>query len=695
MSWRILLASTVFLSVQSFAGEVHLRTGSVELNFENMQALSRTTSEADYIIQFNSPIGINDQALLKSNHIKVLRYIPDNAYLVRAKASTIRMALEGRLSGVALFEKSWKMSPDIMQALAAAPFQSWGTQQAEHSFDLMAFNEADAKHIEKALHARKIETVRDERMLRFKAPLTEIAKIAELTGIENLEETPQVKMMNFDLSSEDLNAQASGDYSDLNGYESGTKVMHFETAWNKGYFGTGQIAASGDTGLDMGSVSALSSDFQGAVTEGFVVGIGAKDWSDPMGHGTHVAGSIVGRGTASKGILQGGAHGATFFPEGMWSPLIDNLTVPPKLNKLFDPAYTYGARIHSNSWGAPAHLGDYDSMASQVDEFMYNHPDFLVVIAAGNSGIDKDKNGVIDPNSISSPGTSKNSLTVGASENLVTNGGIQKTVSEIKIAKDDWPAEPIWSSKLSDNADGIACFSSRGPTADGRLKPEIVAPGTNILSTRSHVSTAEVLWGAYNDDYVWSGGTSMATPLTAGAAVVTREIIEKVYNVKNPSAALVKAMMINAAKDLYPGQYGEGSATQELQHRPEPNQGYGRVDMQSVVEANRPLVIDETRGVATSQKKEYTVQVQEGQGIIVNMVYTDAPGTPSAGKALVNDLDLEVVGPNGTLAPHDRINNHEIVESDNLPAGTYTIRVVGANVPMGQAQPFALVATVQ
>lgn len=696
---RSLFVTGVLAGSLCHAGtNLYLRSGEVKLG-SSLQAFANSTTEADYVIQFSSAITSADQALLKSNNIKVLRYIPEDAYIVRGRGDVIRLSLEGRLTGMTLFQKGWKISPLMAQKIAAQAFQTQELQNVRASYDVMAFTEGDAKRIEKALRVRPAmdHVERDGRFLRVTTQLQDAAKIADLTGVENVEPTAKIEsfMMNFN---EDVtvDTMATGDYTDLKGNESGTKLMNFDAVWSQGFSGAGQIASMADTGLDTGALSTIAADFQGAIQDGLIAGVGAKSWNDPMGHGTHVSGSIVGRGVTSHGAIKGGAYSAAYYPEGMWSPLLDNLTVPPKLNKLFDPAYNKGARVHSNSWGTARDVGAYDAMASQVDEFASQHPDFLIVFAAGNSGVDKNADGVIDPNSIGSPGTAKNALTVGASENFVMTGGLQKHVSEIKTAKESWPAEPIWSSQLSDNPNGIACFSSRGPTNDNRLKPEIVAPGTNVLSARSHVKGAEVLWGVYNDDYVWSGGTSMATPLVAGAATVAREILIKKYNIGNPSAAMVKALLMNSAQDLFPGQYGEGSPTQELQHRPDNNQGYGRVDMANLADqTTRQLMIDDQKGLATGQSRSYTINVPSGKKLIVNMVYTDPAATPSAGKTLVNDLDLEVSGPGGQFGSHDRINNHEIVEQSGLPGGTYTVRVIGQNVPMNGAQPFALIATIQ
>jgi hypothetical protein len=319
------------------------------------------------------------------------------------------------------------------------------------------------------------------------------------------------------------------------------------------------------------------------------------------------------------------------------------------------------------------------------------------MFAAGNSGADLKAKGKIDPNSIGSPGTAKNCVTVGASKNLVSNGGIQKKVSELRNAKIEWPAEPIASSHLSETPNGMAMFSSRGPTQDNRIKPDVVAPGTNILSTRSHVVGSDLLWGAYNDDYLWSGGTSMATPLAAGFAAVAREILVKKHHLNTPSAALLKAVLMHTAFDMYPGQFGQGTPTQELDHRPNIDEGYGRLDMDKILGMDVGThLFDQADGVAQGETFERTIDLQNGQSLSANLVYTDAPGTPAAGQALVNNLDLIVVTPDGKeLGSRDTINNAEVLELHALPAGTYKVQVRGVKVPMGKngKQPFALVYT--
>lgn len=697
MAW-VLLASTLGLGA---VGESAVRLQGVTLDLSK----ARTTFSAnslevmDYLVQFAGPITEAQKAALKSQGVEIFRYVPDNALIVRANSRQLQTArAQASVVGFAPFTGAYKLSDNL-------PSLSVFSRNRTATVVVKSLSEQDLSSVINSIQALDSSAqVVDAagRVAVVKLRETSISQLAKVRGVEFVQKAEPMTPFHMVFDGEnDLPAvpQARGDYTDLTGTETGTSLMGFAAAWAQGLTGRGQIVAMADTGLDSGEAGTLHPDFAGTVNKGFSFGLGANNWADPMGHGTHVAGSVMSRGTASNGVLRGGAYEAGMVPQGMWSPIIDNLTVPPRLNRLFDAAYAEGARLHTNSWGNPNSLGAYDAMAAQVDDFMWKNPDMLVIFAAGNSGTDEDKDGRIDPGSVSSPGTSKNSLTVGASENETSLGGIQVPISSLRPAKDNWGAEPIFSSKVSDNGRGIAMFSSRGPTKDGRIKPDVVAPGTNILSNKSTVEGASEMWGVYNKDYVWSGGTSMATPLTAGAAALVRQTLAERFATAQPSAALVKAMLMHTALDLYPGQYGEGTATQELKTlRPNSDQGYGRVDMEKLASLNSATtVVDNKAGLATGEEQAVEVQLKAGQKLLVNLVWTDSPGTPSAAKALVNDLDLSVEQSGRVLAaPADRINNSEIVDLEAETRGSYTIRVRGQNVPMGQAgkQPFALVYSV-
>ncbi|WP_413291102.1 S8 family serine peptidase [Bdellovibrio sp. HCB337] len=698
LSKCIFVAASLAMTAQ--AGTVlRLNAGTIETKrAESLMTaqLGNPAAAQDLIVQFKKPITEADKASLKNIGAEIFGYLPDDALMIRASWSKVQQWRQnGAVEAVLHFRADYKVST------AFAPSSIFNKDE-QTAVLVKTFKPTETKDIALAIKnmAQSTVHVAEGKSVVAVVPRGMVRAVAALQGVEHVQPYVEMKPMHmtFDNDYGVITPLGIGDYSDINGTETGTKVMNFDGAWAMGLTGRNQIVAMADTGLDGGETN-LSVDFQGAVIKGHIFGLFAKSWEDPMGHGTHVAGSVLGRGTASGARLKGGAYDAMFIPQGMWSPMMKNLTVPSKVQDLFIRAYADGARIHTNSWGSPRNLGAYDAYASSVDEFLFNNPDMLILFAAGNSGVDMNKDGRIDSGSISSPGTSKNALTVGASENQTTTGGIQVPVSKLRTGQESWGAEPIYSSLISDNPNGVAMFSSRGPTLDGRLKPEIVAPGTNILSNRSHVAGASELWGAYNADYAFSGGTSMATPLAAGGAAVVRQVLQEKFQIANPSGALMKATMMHTAVDMFPGQYGEVGAAkgQELlTRRPNADEGYGRVDMTRIAQMTaQTRFVDNKVGLGQNEQEMFTVTLARPGQILVNLVYTDAPASPDAAVAMVNDLDINVSGGGVTSAPRDRVNNNEIVELNNLPAGTYTITVMGTKVPQGKngKQPYALVYT--
>ena len=692
---KLILTLALLCSFSAFAGtEIKLNSGTILTENKTFKIENSKVDQSEWIVQFKNPITEAVKTELKSRGIVIYNYIPEDALLVRASRSqVVALASDSIVQAVVAFESYMKLSPTLGAVSSV-------TALNRQTFLVSVFDQSERSIIENSVKNLSKNVIIEKSTGKSFVINTErqnILPIAALAGVENIQAIAEVKPLHMDLGT-DAGVMAAGDYSDINGYETGTKVMNFDAAWSAGLSGQNQIAGMADTGVDSGDARAILSDLSGAIKSGYAVGMFGKTWADPMGHGTHVAGSVLSRGTASGGLIKGGAYSAQIVVQGMWSPILNNLSVPSNLAGMFNQAYADGARVHTNSWGAAANFGAYDKMAATVDQVIYDKDDMLILFAAGNSGVDHDRDGRIDPNSIGTPGTAKNTLTVGASENLLSTGGIQKKISELKASAQDWPVNPILESKLSDNINGIAMFSSRGPTSDGRTKPDIVAPGTNILSTRSQQAGASELWGAYNALYTYSGGTSMATPLTAGAAVVARQYLIEKKAIANPSAALLKAYLLHTATEMYPGQYGEVGAAhgQELLTlRPNNDEGYGRVNMQEVVTSPAFIFMDQSAAVATAETKEYTLTVPAGK-LMANIVWTDSPGSVNASKALVNDLDLEVVLPDGkVISANDQINNTSFVQS-STSAGTVTVRVKGVNVPMGKngKQTFALVTSV-
>lgn len=156
--------------------------------------------------------------------------------------------------------------------------------------------------------------------------------------------------------------------------------------------------------------------------------------SSLLGHGTHVSGTAAGEDPSPADDQDGHASGAkiAFFDMGD-SAEPDYIYYPEPLgSSVFQPAYDAGARIHTNSWGGP--FNQYDEMAVEIDDFLNQHDDFLVLFAAGNDG----EEGFY---SLGNPATSKNGMAIGASE-----------------------------SNPASNIDYVAYFSGLGPTFDERIK---------------------------------------------------------------------------------------------------------------------------------------------------------------------------------------------------------------------------------
>ncbi len=480
-----------------------------------------------------------------------------------------------------------------------------------------------------------------------------------------------------------------------------------------GLYGAGQIVVMGDTGVSTGNAATMHPDFRGHFYKGSWGSGVCGSWSDYDSHGTHTAGSAVGNGAQSGANLAAHAYAGTnagIAPEALlwawgfcsdWSGLPDLNPYTQYYGVMYadDPR----ARISSNSWGYDSPYGSYDSYSRETDRFIWDHPDMVVVFAAGNDGIDANADGVVDSNSTGVPAAAKNIITVGASENYRLTGGASNGYAAYWGA--DFPAEPLKSDRMSNDPAGMVAFSGRGPTLDGRLKPDVVAPGSNIVSTR--YQGANTGWGIYDSNYLYMGGTSMAAPLVAGASAVVREFYTKTYSL-NPSAALVKATLINGAVDIAPGQYRDefpNGSKDDVLRRPDTNQGWGRVNLRNSLVYTYPNALwfeDNAGGLATAGVYEtaFTITSNE-RPLRVTLVWADYPGAEAANGALVNDLDLEVSAPGGALyrgndllgdgvwdGDVDRVNNVEGVDLPGQP-GTYIARVKGYNVPQGP-QPFAL-----
>lgn len=650
-------------------------------------------TRAAYLVQFPAAVTEAQRTWLEST-TQVRGYIPENAYIVWA-------------------------TPSEMAAIAANPDVFW-TGEWKKEYKTVR------------LHAAKRAAASDSdtaRWMQVGSLLTDDEGAASLRArLEALPATVRSAFPRLDGSSAvafltDSQIDEVASWPDVDWIEPKLQprlhsdkavlpnMMNVTPAWKAisagglGLTGAGQVVAVADTGCDKGSTSDIHADFTGRIKAGYGWINGAykssASWADTDAHGTHVCGCILGSGAQSSGQFRGVAYEAQLVVQGCQEDL-DGL--PDDAQDLFKQAYSQGARIHSDSWGLDTNLAaQYVYDAVYADGYMWTNQNFLALFAAGNDGIDKNRDGVIDPGSVTPPSTAKNCLCVGAAENYRSSGGYSTTTWGGAWGS-DYPTAPIKGDKISGTTtpQGLAAFSGRGPTADGRFKPDIVAPGTDIVSVRSRVAQDDG-WGEYNTHYLYEGGTSMATPLTSGATTLVRQWLVDRQGIAEPMAALMKALLINGARDMAPGQYGTGS-TQEITARPDRSQGFGHVNLYNALEPGDGNFLVFATNKFTTTGANYTTHIAVGQAnagkYILTLAWQDYPGTSGASKTLVNDLDLTVTSPSGTVyypnnyGTLDHTNNVEFIEFTAPETGSYTVNVnaykISKTTGVG-SQPFALV----
>ncbi len=445
---------------------------------------------------------------------------------------------------------------------------------------------------------------------------------------------------------------------------------HMKITTMRSYFttdldGSGQIVAVADSGLDEDH-----GDFGTRVVGNFDV-IGDGSTADKhSGHGTHVACTVLGDG--SKGGYAGVAPDAELYFQAMENDNTGNFQ-SPSLNYLLNTAYNSGARIHTNSWGSSAasNQGKYTSESEDVDDRannydrVYNGVEGLTILfAAGNDG----------PNAgtVSSPSTAKNSITVGNHQGRY-NGA----------------------------PDNLMSGSSRGPTDDGRIKPDIIAPGGYIRSCRAQEAqdTGGSSW--QSTWYLEYTGTSMATPNAAGASALVREYLLEIAQRPSPQGALIKALLVLGAQDI------------NSRDIPNNDEGWGRVNLKETLAPSqgRGIWVDDRSVLSnTGQSKSYVFNVTFANSQLKTVLaWSDARGSRFSSNQLVNDLDLEVESPDGTIylgndfasgrsttgGTKDDVNNLEVVLIDAAMKGIWTVRVKDGLHGGSNTQPFAIAVSGQ
>ena len=401
------------------------------------------------------------------------------------------------------------------------------------------------------------------------------------------------------------------------------------------YDGRGVVVGHGDDGRIGPHI-----DYQGRVDQSAA---GASSGN----HGDHVAGIIMGAGNADPRV-RGQATAA--FNQYFSYP--GNLTNAPAAY-----ADQRRVRITSSSYGNGNNAG-YTSFARTMDQQTRQRPYLLHVFSSGNSGIENYGYGA---------GVGWGTITGGhkMGKNVVTVGNVLYT-------------------------DVLAASSSRGPAKDGRIKPDVCAVGTAVISTIDP------------NTYASFNGTSMACPGVSGVSAQLVQAYRSLNGQREAPSALLKAALMNTAEDL--GNPG-----------PDFRFGYGRINALRAVRVleQRTYLKD---SVTTGQTKTHTIAVPAGKKELRVMVYWhDYEAAINSAENLINDLNMQVAAPGGTsyqpwVLDHrptvaqlsanavrglDSLNNVEQVTLTEPAAGNYTLTVRGAAVPQGPQTYFVVYSYIE
>lgn len=471
---------------------------------------------------------------------------------------------------------------------------------------------------------------------------------------------------------ENLDAAAPPNTAPVTGY--------YSRLVSVGLSGAGILVGVCDTGVDTHDSSTMHPDLSRRLRF-FEDATGGQTTTDRNGHGTHVAGIAVGNGSTGDADPQGFVLGQGVAPKAEFG-VVNAVDTPggpgtDPLDRFTKAMAHHGAHVMNNSWRQGGSNG-YTSGAALLDGLVRkpssvssSRDNLVIVFSAGNDG---PVSGSITP-----PKEAKNPITVGNLVNYRPNEGHHRSANTVDIR-------------------GVGDSSSRGPAADGRILPTIVAPGTDIVSARSSAASRQSYTdtsGKTHTKHTLMTGTSMAAPHVTGLCALLVQWWKARFNGAQPSPALVKAWLINGAEDMAGGPDGKGGT---LGHIPNNDQGWGRVSLRNMVqdapESHRgpKLFYDQSHAfTAAGNERQLRIRPEDpGRPLRITLVWTDAPGGVNTSPALVNDLDLEVeelatqnvykgnvfqqgfsvIGGN-----FDSLNNVECVFIRN-PQGEYNVNVI-------------------
>lgn len=719
---------------------IRLNSGELDTRASEMKARRNVrgvfAGKKLHLVQFAGPVKPGWLAELKQNGVQIVSYIPENAYLIYGDASAIsRMQTWAGASDFMQWEGEYGQELKVHSEARTLALNNG--KAASGLFAIQLIHDTNSNPATLALINRlKTSPVQlDYQMSPYRnvvvsLPSDQLDAIAAQSDVISIQ--PFVQPTKRDERQDQIVAgNLSGTVPSGPGYLAWLASKGFT---QQQFDDSGLVVDVADSGVDNGSTTpghfgfyrlgnrGSSSRVAYARLEGTLNAGGTLSGCD--GHGA-LNGHIIGNYDGFTGFQHQDSEGFSYgvgicpFVKIGSSVIFDNSVLDqdftdPDFPTMASDAYRDGARVSNNSWGSDVG-GRYDFEAQTYDALVRDsqsgvggNQEMSFAFAAGNAGPCNAKGTTAG---IDSPGSAKNVITVGASENVrslsIINGGVTTNGSDTCGLTDS----------SANSADDIDCGSSRGPCKDGRMKPDIVAPGIHITGgvpqvtpppspsgTGSAISCFDSLGvcalpgsgtpGNANNFfplgqqfYTESSGTSHATPVVAGACALVRQYF--INNSLNaPSPAMTKAFLINSARYLT----GVG-ANDSLWSK---SQGMGEVNLGVAFDGVPRFLRDqvaEDKFTGTGQRRGFVGQVVDSsKPLRVTLAWTDAPGS-TAGAAYNNNLDLIVIvggntykgnvfkGQYSTVGGKADVKNN--VESVFLPpglSGDLIVLVTAANI---------------
>lgn len=715
---------------------VELNVGQLNVRSASARSIRKAravfTGKRLHLIQFAGPIKPEWYAWLENTGVQILSYVPHNAYLVYGTARALASLQDAaRTNPVVQWEGEFIDELKLQLRARAAIARMESTQSASDTFAIQLVEDAEANPATFALIEQlKLEPIQREfntlqyRNVIVRLPVEALPALAARPDVVSIELYPPRRKLD--------ERQAQIVAGNLIG---GMPASPWYLDWlASNGFSQAQFTASGfvvdvsDSGIDNGTITPGhfglytlgNTNLPSRVVYYRLVGKRNMPGSTLQGcdgHGALNAHIIAGYSDIASGYVHTDSAGFRYglgvcpFVRIGSSVIFDpDEFTNPNYTTLVSWAYHDGARISNNSWGGDA-TGPYDIDAQTYDALVRDaqpagaaypasgNQEIVVVFAAGNEGP--------GAQTINSPGSAKNVITVGASENVrslsIDNGGNNSAGNDGCNISD----------YAANSADDIASFSSRGPCQDGRMKPDLVAPGTHVtggvpqslpappptglgtaitcfdsaavcaLPGSGSVGNPDNFFPLGQQFYTVSSGTSHAVPAVAGACALLRQ-----YFINNglqpPSPAMTKAYLINSAR------YMTGAFANDTLWSP--NQGMGAVNLGMAFDAVPRILRDQVstdKFTASGQTRRFSgVIANPSKPFRVTLAWTDAPGS-TIGAAYKNDLDLTVVVGGNVY------KGNVFSGAFSVPGGSadYKNNVENVFLPAGLSGPFEVTVT--